>query len=93
MPTHTSSQSSTRTQSRLLANGQLQQVQHVRLKVEQDIAFLRHRIDALEAQLRPNQPVIDTYRTMLESRRSVLHWLNEGHIDLAERHVKARHAC
>lgn len=63
---------------RLVVNGRLKQAENVRSKVEQDIDFLTHRIAVLEAQPRPNQPVIDTYKTMLGSRRAVLKWLSDG---------------
>lgn len=62
----------------LVISGQLKQANDVRRKVEQDITFLSGRIAALEAQERPNRPVIDSYRTMLESRKSVLKWLQDG---------------
>lgn len=44
-------------------------------RVEQDIAFLNDRLLQLEAQSRPNQKILQTYRSMLESRHSVLRWL------------------
>jgi len=62
----------------LVVGGHLANASRVREKVRQDIAFLKDRIDSLESQHRPNQPVIDTYRTMLESRQSVLKWLEHG---------------
>ncbi len=49
-----------------------------RLKVEEDIAFLESRISAMEKHPRPNRIVLDTYRTMLNSRQSVLKWLLHG---------------
>lgn len=64
--------------SKLVRGGQLTGAEAVRAKVKQDIAFFSDRITAMEQQIRPNQPVIDTYRTMLESRRSVLKWLEHG---------------
>ncbi|ROQ20906.1 hypothetical protein [Marinimicrobium koreense] len=64
----------------LVSQGQLKQADEVRRKVEQDIAFLCDRIAALEAQSRPNRPVIETYRTMLASRQSVLKWLQDGEL-------------
>ncbi|WP_211224484.1 hypothetical protein [Marinimicrobium agarilyticum] len=67
--------------ARLVQGSQLNDSENVRRKVEQDIAFLTDRIASLEAHHRPNQPVIDTYRSMLESRRSVLNWLNHGRMD------------
>lgn len=50
----------------------------IRLKVEQDIAFLSDRIADLENHPRPNRVVIDTYQTMLDSRLAVLKWLQHG---------------
>lgn len=67
--------------ARLVQGSQLHDAENVRRKVEQDIAFLTDRIASLEAHHRPNQPVIDTYRSMLASRRSVLNWLNHGRMD------------
>ncbi len=67
--------------ARLVQGNQLNEAENVRRKVEQDIAFLTDRIASLEAHHRPNQPVIDTYRSMLASRRSVLNWLNHGHLE------------
>ncbi len=70
--------------ARLVQDGQLNDSESVRHKVEQDIAFLTDRIASLEAHHRPNQPVIDTYRAMLESRRSVLNWFNHGRMNRDE---------
>ena len=67
--------------ARLVQGSQLNDAENVRRKVEQDIAFLTDRIASLEAHHRPNQPVIDTYRSMLASRHSVLNWLNHGRLD------------
>lgn len=77
-------------QPKLVRQGQLTQAEEVRRKVEQDIAFLNDRIAALEAQPRPNQPVIDTYLTMLDSRRAVLRWLQDGELRAASPHPRAR---
>lgn len=73
----------------LVVSGRLKQANDVRRKVEQDIAFLSDRISALEAQQRPNHPVIDTYRTMLESRRSVLRWLQDGDLEIPAARIRA----
>lgn len=62
----------------LVVAGHLANASRVREKVRQDIAFLEDRIASLESQQRPNRPVIETYRTMLESRQSVLRWLEHG---------------
>lgn len=50
----------------------------IRLKVEQDIAFISDRIADLQTRPRPNRIVIETYQTMLDSRLSVLKWLQHG---------------
>lgn len=62
----------------LITGGPLIGARAVRTRVRQDIDFLRDRITALEQQTRPNRHVIKTYRTMLDSRRSVLKWLEHG---------------
>lgn len=62
----------------LVIRGQLAGASAVRSKVKQDIDFLKSRIEALEKQPRLNRPVIQTYANMLESRRSVLKWLEHG---------------
>ncbi len=46
-------------------------------KVHQDIAFLSARIDAMKNQRNPNEVVLRTYESMLESRQSVISWLKE----------------
>lgn len=56
----------------------------VRIKVEEDIAFLMSQIAKLEQQARPNTIVLDTYQKMLNSRRAVLKWLLHGSTDQAE---------
>lgn len=50
----------------------------VRSRVKQDIQFLTDRISALKSLPRPNHVVIDTYQTMLASRRSMLKWFQHG---------------
>lgn len=65
----------------LATGGPLIGARAVRTRVRQDIDFLRDRIDDLEQQTRPNRHVIQTYRTMLDSRRSVLKWLDHGDDD------------
>lgn len=62
----------------LVTGGALVGARAVRTRVRQDIDFLRDRIAALEQQTRPNRYVIKTYRAMLDSRRSVLEWLDHG---------------
>lgn len=68
------------TKPSLVVGGHLANASRVREKVRQDIAFLQDRIASLEIQHRPNQPVIDIYRTMLNSRQSVLSWLEHGEL-------------
>lgn len=53
----------------------------VRIKVEEDIAFLQARITLLEKHPRPNRVVLETYQNMLNSRMSVLKWLLHGAAD------------
>jgi len=71
--------SDTRTEPRLVIDGRLANAEAVREKVRNDIAFLSDRIALLERQPRPNAPVLNTYRRMLDSRQSVLKWLEHGH--------------
>lgn len=65
-------------QQKLVVNGQLSESAGVQHKVEQDIAFLRHRIELMKKQKIPNNIVITTYESMLKSRLSVLAWLRDG---------------
>lgn len=67
-------------QSKIVVDGQLEKTSSVQQKVEQDIAFLRHRIKLMKAQRVPNTLVIETYENMLRSRESVLSWLLDGHL-------------
>lgn len=52
-------------------------------KVRKDIAFLNAKILYVEGQRNPNGEVLKTYKAMLESRYSVLEWL-EGSNHLAQ---------
>lgn len=61
----------------------------IRLKVEQDIAFLSDRIADLQSRPRPNRVVIDTYQTMLDSRLAVLKWLQHGEATYSNEHRRA----
>lgn len=65
-------------QRRIVVNGQLTEASSVQTKVEQDIAFLQHRINLMKKQKIPNSIVIETYEAMLKSRCSVLSWLHDG---------------
>lgn len=58
----------------------------VRSRAEQDIEFLSARIAALKSLPRPNDVVIETYQTMLDSRRSVLKWFQHGRTESEPRH-------
>lgn len=49
-------------------------------KVLEDIDFLRDRIRMLENQATPNTVILNTYQKMLESRESVLGWLEEHEV-------------
>ena len=48
-------------------------------KVQNDIHFLRERIQLLEQQANYNQVVMDTLKDMLSSRQAVLDWLVQDH--------------
>lgn len=48
-------------------------------KVRKDIAFLNAKILYVEGQRKPNNEVLRTYKAMLESRYSVLEWLESSH--------------
>lgn len=47
------------------------------LKVMEDISFLKDRIERMKSLKTPNATVLKTYHSMLESRESVLEWLQE----------------
>lgn len=47
-------------------------------KVLEDIQFLQDRIARMKKLQTPNSTVLKTYQSMLESRESVLQWLNEN---------------
>lgn len=68
----------TRVEPRLVVNGRLANAEAVREEVREDIAFLSKRIALMERQNRPNRPVLNTYKRMLDSRQSVLNWLEHG---------------
>lgn len=63
---------------KIVVDGQLTEAANVQVKVEQDIAFLQHRISLMKKQATPNQIVLETYENMLKSRKAVLSWLLEG---------------
>ena len=65
-------------QRKIVVDGELKEASSVQTKVEQDIAFLQHRIDLMKKQKIPNRVVIETYENMLKSRQSVLAWLLDG---------------
>jgi hypothetical protein len=65
-------------QQKIVVNGQLKEASSVQTRVEQDIAFLQHRIGLMKKQKVPNSVVIETYENMLKSRQSVLSWLRDG---------------
>ncbi len=68
-------------QRKIVVNGELTEASSVQIKVEQDIAFLQHRIGLMKKQKIPNNIVIETYENMLKSRQSVLSWLRDGRSD------------
>lgn len=65
-------------QRNIVVDGELKEASSVQTKVEQDIAFLQHRIHMMKKQKAPNSVVIETYENMLKSRLSVLSWLLDG---------------
>ena len=65
-------------QRKIVVDGELKQASSVQTKVEQDIAFLQHRMILMKKQKIPNRVVIETYENMLKSRQSVLAWLRDG---------------
>ncbi len=65
-------------QRKIIVGGELKEASSVQTKVEQDIAFLQHRISLMKKQKIPNNVVIETYENMLKSRQSVLAWLRDG---------------
>jgi hypothetical protein len=64
--------------NRLVVDGTLSAHGNARIKVEQDIAFLTDRINAMKVHPRPNTMLIEHYQSMLKSRESVLKWLLDG---------------
>ncbi len=64
--------------NRLVVDGALSQHGNARIKVEQDIAFLKDRISTMQSHPRPNTMLIEHYQSMLKSRESVLKWLLDG---------------
>ncbi|HOY23161.1 MAG TPA: hypothetical protein PK002_08390 [Cellvibrio sp.] len=65
-------------QRKIIVGGELKEASSVQTKVEQDIAFLQHRISLMKKQQIPNSIVIETYENMLKSRQAVLSWLRDG---------------
>jgi|TARA_B110000116_G_scaffold91917_1_gene80112 hypothetical protein len=47
-------------------------------KVRKDIEFLNTKILYVEGQRKPNDKILNTYKAMLESRYSVLEWLENN---------------
>lgn len=47
-------------------------------KVVEDIQFLQDRIARIKKLQTPNSTVLKTYQSMLESRETVLQWLQEN---------------
>ena len=68
-------------QPKMVIGGQITESAGVQTKVEQDIAFLKHRIELMRKQASPNTMVIDIYESMLKSRLAVLSWLQDGNTD------------
>ena len=59
----------------------------VRIKVEQDIAFLTSQIARLEQQASSNITVLETYKMVLNSRYAVLKWLLHDNAGQTEQSV------
>ncbi|WP_075184948.1 hypothetical protein [Teredinibacter haidensis] len=79
------------TPDKLLAVGQQRiHVNAVTTKISDDIAFLRDRIQRMEAMKAPNETVLNTYRAMLASRQSVLKWLKEHNMTTTKQRGKSR---
>ena len=49
-------------------------------KVRKDIEFINTKILYVEGQKNPNAKILNTYKAMLESRYSVLEWLQKNTI-------------
>lgn len=49
-------------------------------KIHQDIGFLKDKIEKMKAQKKPNPHLLDTYTSMLESRESVMGWIERQNI-------------
>lgn len=64
----------------LQIGGEHVNVNTVTSKVLEDINFLRNRIQMIENQSTPNPVILNTYQKMLESRESVLNWLEEHEV-------------
>lgn len=62
----------------IMIGGELVNRSLVSEKLRQDIAFLTDRIERLNRQRSPNPKVIKVYQDMLDTRHSVLNWIN-GH--------------
>lgn len=61
-------------------------------KVIEDIHFLKDRIERIKKLQTPNSTVLKTYQSMLESRESVLEWLQEnGELELENENEEASH--
>ncbi len=67
---------STKPQSLVIGNKRIK-IEEISEKIEQDVSFLRDRIQRLESQTKPNTVIIKTYEEMLHSRLSVLNWLGD----------------
>jgi|GEM_PF-2071422 len=66
--------------------------QAVKAKVIEDINFLRSRIDHIRRAetLHSNPTIVKTYESMLESRESVLAWIDDF---ASSTHENATHNC
>jgi ribosomal protein S15P/S13E len=62
----------------VLTKNDFTEARNVRIKVEQDIAFLSDRIESMKKHSNPNTQLIAHYESMLSSREAVLRWLMDG---------------
>lgn len=71
MPNHKTTQ---RKASLVIANSQFK-VSAVANKIDQDIHFLKEKLECIQRSSDPNEVIRQTYESMLESRKNVRQWL------------------
>jgi len=80
MPNHKAAQ---RKASLVIADSQFK-VSTVANKIDQDIHFLKEKLEQIQDSPDPNKVIRQTYETMLESRENVRQWLQAYHDEEAE---------